>query len=210
MKKRVFNIILTIIAFMLLLISVYIIDMNRMENNLPVLFSTWGYDYAPPEILGKVVNIQDTTLDGRITCAEALEKIFEDYENEYYLNCIKSSHIIVKYENGYEEDIKEALRSRRISIKDLDTFNINYIVEAKDTENESSFIGTVIEKGKAYIIVIPDETEPEFKSSDKINVSWDYTQGDYSVGSKVRVIYSGEIMETYPASITDASIFKID
>lgn len=210
MKKIALVTFLIIISLIVIFVLLYIIDMHRMENNLPVLFSTWGYDYAPPEILGKVVSIQDTTLDGSITCDTVLEKIFEDYENEYYLSCIKSNYIIVKYENGYEEDIKEALKSRRVSIKDLATFNIHYIVEAKDIDSESSFIGTVIEKGKEYIIVKPDETEPEFKSSDKISVSWNYTQGSYSVGSKVRIIYSGEIMETYPAMITDARVLEID
>lgn len=29
------------------LASLFIIDMNRIKNNAPVLFSTWGYSYAP-------------------------------------------------------------------------------------------------------------------------------------------------------------------
>lgn len=29
------------------LASLFIIDMNRIKNNEPVLFSTWGYSYAP-------------------------------------------------------------------------------------------------------------------------------------------------------------------
>ena len=39
-------IIVTIIAISLFV--VYKVDMKRMENNQPILFSTWGYDYASP------------------------------------------------------------------------------------------------------------------------------------------------------------------
>lgn len=28
--------------------SLFVIDMSRMHNNEPVLFSTWGYSYTPP------------------------------------------------------------------------------------------------------------------------------------------------------------------
>ena len=47
-EKRTFKICLSIILiFIILLIAMYRIDINRMENNKQVLFSTWGYDYTP-------------------------------------------------------------------------------------------------------------------------------------------------------------------
>lgn len=49
MKKRVFTLCL-VIALIAVAIGVFFaIDMYRMDKNLPVIFSTWGYDYAPPE-----------------------------------------------------------------------------------------------------------------------------------------------------------------
>ena len=36
---------ITLILFMVLL---FVIDINKMRNNEPVFFSTWGFDYAPP------------------------------------------------------------------------------------------------------------------------------------------------------------------
>ena len=50
MNKKKF-ILLVIIFFILLgvLLSVYLIDQNRIKNNKPVLFSTWGKDYTPVE-----------------------------------------------------------------------------------------------------------------------------------------------------------------
>ncbi len=46
--KKVFVITLSvIILFVVILVLMYGIDINRMKNNKPVLFSTWGYDYIP-------------------------------------------------------------------------------------------------------------------------------------------------------------------
>ncbi|MDO5555718.1 MAG: helix-turn-helix transcriptional regulator [Clostridia bacterium] len=42
---------LTIFIIVLLIASLgilFLIDTNRMRNNKPVVFSTWGYDYVPP------------------------------------------------------------------------------------------------------------------------------------------------------------------
>ena len=47
--KKTFTIILTaIIIFIAIVVSLFIIDINRIRNNKPVFFSTWGYSYAPP------------------------------------------------------------------------------------------------------------------------------------------------------------------
>ena len=45
----IFISILTIIIILItIVVSLYVIDMNRMRNNKPIFFSTWGYSYAPP------------------------------------------------------------------------------------------------------------------------------------------------------------------
>ena len=45
----IFISILTIIIILItIVVSLYVIDMNRMKNNKPIFFSTWGYSYAPP------------------------------------------------------------------------------------------------------------------------------------------------------------------
>lgn len=46
--KKIFKIsLIIVISFILCFISMFIVDINRMNNNKPVLFSTWGYDYTP-------------------------------------------------------------------------------------------------------------------------------------------------------------------
>ena len=120
----------------------------------------------------------------------------------YFLGCIKSNYIIVKYENGYEEDIKTALKNGRITINDLDRFNINYSIDKKQEQYENSFVATVIESTSTYIMVRPNENENEIKSSDKIVISLKKGNNDvYKVGSTVIVCYNGGIMESYPARI---------
>ncbi len=46
--KKIFTVILAIVLlFFAILIAMFGIDVNRMKNNKPVIFSTWGYCYTP-------------------------------------------------------------------------------------------------------------------------------------------------------------------
>ena len=47
-KNIILIILLIIIIAILLIFTMYLIDKNRMKNNEPVLFSTWGYSYTHP------------------------------------------------------------------------------------------------------------------------------------------------------------------
>ena len=57
----------------------------------------------------------------------ALEKIYEDEQYVYFLPCIKSHYIEVRYFNETKENIIEALENGRITIRDLDKFDIGYL-----------------------------------------------------------------------------------
>ena len=48
MKKKVIIIISIVLLVAIAIGGAYAIDMNRMKNNQPVVFSTWGYQYVPP------------------------------------------------------------------------------------------------------------------------------------------------------------------
>ena len=65
------------------------------------------------------------------SCAEILQQFYEDNDFIYYYNCAKSKYVVVKYENGYEEPVKEALNYGSITISDLDKYNIDYIKHEK-------------------------------------------------------------------------------
>ena len=78
--------------------------------------------------IGKVVKIVDTTKNKlNFSCTEALERFYIDDKYEYYFNCMKGKYVIVKYENGFEESVSNALKYGTIKISDLDKYNIDYI-----------------------------------------------------------------------------------
>ena len=47
-KKIYLIILLVVLIFISIFIALFAIDINRMLNNKPVLFSTWGFSYIPP------------------------------------------------------------------------------------------------------------------------------------------------------------------
>jgi len=85
-----------------------------------------GFSYTCEEVdYYKIVDTSKEIKD--FSCDSALEKIYEDDNYTYYLNCIKSNYIKIRYNGGKEENIKYALENGHISIKDLDKFDIDYI-----------------------------------------------------------------------------------
>ena len=63
LKKIAIYIIAIIVLIFITLFTLFIIDFNRMLNNEPVLFSTWGFSYEPP------INLD----------AEKIEKAIKEY-----------------------------------------------------------------------------------------------------------------------------------
>ncbi len=92
MKKNIliFSVVLLIIA-LIICTSFYIIDTNRMNNNEPVLFSTWGKDYNLPVDDGKkdiknenikiILSLEDNIEDNSAWCG-TFNLIWNDLKNE--------------------------------------------------------------------------------------------------------------------------------
>ena len=71
---------------------------------------------------------------------------------------------------------------------------------------EHSFTATVLEVGGSSALVQPVSDSAELKSSDKISFGiGELEKLDVKVGSVVKVTYTGEIMESYPAQINATS-----
>ena len=110
-----------------------------------LVYNTYNcHEYSSPQIKlkgskftcaassNKIIEIIDKTKDIKdFACNETLESFYQDDNYNYYWNCIKNEYMIVKYENGYEETISEALKKGTINIKDLDSYNIECIKEKK-------------------------------------------------------------------------------
>ncbi len=61
--------------------------------------------------------------------AEALEKIYEDNKNIYYLSSIRSEKIILEFEDGMKIDLQKALETNMVTIEELIKEGLKVIVE---------------------------------------------------------------------------------
>lgn len=113
-------------------------------------------------------------------CSEVIEEIYRDDKYIYFLTCMKSEYIKVKYSpNHFSENIKTALREGRVKISDLDIFKIEYIKkeinkeqiekEEQITDNKEEEIkektnkkdNKTNNKNNGIIKPKPDENKPE-------------------------------------------------
>ena len=100
------------------------------KNNRGVKMGSWFMTYKIPNENTKLIikEIKDLTKNIlSFSCAEALDKFYEDDYYEYFYDCLKSKYIVVIYEDNSEETVKEALKQGHIKISDLDKYNIDYI-----------------------------------------------------------------------------------
>ncbi len=74
----------------------------------------------------KVDEIIDVAKRDNIPCDDALQCFFIDAEYEYFYYSHKSEYVIVKYSDGSEKTVEDALKSGDIGIEDLDAYNIDY------------------------------------------------------------------------------------
>ena len=91
---------------------------------------TWFMTYKLPNEQEKIEIkkiVDETKSMFNFSCAETLDQFYEDENYQYYYNCLKSKYIIVKYKDGSEETVKSALKNNRITISELDKYNIEYI-----------------------------------------------------------------------------------
>ena len=78
-----------------------------------------------------ISEITDPTDDPNFAYDTAVEKIYEDERNEYFISGLYSQYIIVHYTDGTQEDIGTALNAGRATFADLDKFGIRYWAEPK-------------------------------------------------------------------------------
>ncbi|MDD6388067.1 MAG: hypothetical protein PUA68_03285 [Bacilli bacterium] len=82
------------------------------------------------EIIDESEKIED------FMCLQALEDFYDDGKYVYSFPCIKSSYIKVKFDDGKEKNIIDALNDKDVKVEDLDTFNIKYYKTEKNRPYE--------------------------------------------------------------------------
>ncbi len=90
-----------------------------------------------------ILEIINPTDDPNFAYDTAVEKIYEDEVNEYFIGGLYSQHIIVRYADGTQENIVFALNNGRVTVADLDKFGIAYWAEPKGDELYSAILNAV-------------------------------------------------------------------
>ena len=94
--------------------------------------------------------------------------------------------------------------------------NNNSINDELFSQNQNPYFNaTVIEVYENSVLVEPFENEKIRKSSDKINVTTKVISTNpvpkLKKGMQIRVVYNGEVLETYPASLGGVfAIYELD
>jgi len=113
MKKKLLIVLLIIVLIILIFGTMYLIDRKRMKDNKPIIFSTWGYDYAPPvstyssspTIIENNYSktIEDITIELNIPNEWQYEELSKNEENDFYKFALKiyktdsNKHTILYY-----------------------------------------------------------------------------------------------------------------
>ena len=136
-KDKIFKIVVgTIITIILIIGLMFFVDVNRMNNNDPVIFSTWGFKYAPPvdfheeEIISGVENY----------LLEKSESEPKQYKNEKsfvgirtYLIKEKNNH---KLYNVYAWVLEEKYYLENNKIKQDSSSSVPYMFVVEHTNDE--------------------------------------------------------------------------
>ncbi len=162
-----------------------------------------------------IERIVDHSVDDGVSYDNALELFYTDDKYNYYFSNIISQYIIVEFDDGTKNNVKDALTAGEITISDLDKFEIQYSKTEKSVQPGANpyFNAEVLEVTAKSILVKPDDDSKETKSADKIYVSLDVISEipvpTINAGDRVRVIYNGEIAETYPAQINNVFVIYL-
>ncbi len=155
-NNKIFRIVIIIIVLITPLFAVDILCIYNIERPLfgvktansnvykGVFYDTYVCeDYSVPAIKLKgtkfncptaieagdtIVEIIDKSKnDKNFTCDYILNYFYKDYNYTYYFECTKNNYVIVKFKNGIEVTVSDALNNGYITIDDLDNYNIDYI-----------------------------------------------------------------------------------
>lgn len=150
-KGKIFKIVVgTIITIILIIGLMFFVDVNRMNNNDPVIFSTWGFKYAPPvdfheeEIISGVENY----------LLEKSESEPKQYKNEKsfvgirtYLIKEKNNH---KFYNVYAWVLEEKYYLENNKIKQDSSSSVPYMFVVEHTNDEYKVTDSRIPRDGTY------------------------------------------------------------
>ncbi len=118
MKKYKFAVVLVVVTIFFIMFGFFYDKSNKNTNK-----QITTYDR-------KVMDIKNTSKSDEV-CADALEEFYQDDKYKYSFPCIMSSKIIVYFNDGTQEYVRDALNKKDITISDLDKYKIKYLKAEK-------------------------------------------------------------------------------
>lgn len=116
MKKYKFTVVFVIVTIFFIMFGFFYDKSNKNTNK-----QITTYDR-------KVMDIKNTSKSDDV-CADALEEFYQDDKYKYSFPCMMSSKIIVYFNDGTQEYVRDALNKKDITINDLDKYKIKYLKE---------------------------------------------------------------------------------
>ena len=177
MNKKILTIIISIILIFVIALGIlYIIDNNNMKNNKPVIFSTWGKKYAPPEKLYNTENVEIENLPKQYSLQQAIkDECFIIANNKIY-NKNKLDEFI-KNTGGNTENRKEDT----IRIVEYTREGDPIITEIGFKIKDETYILSGKQVNKTTYIVKRDNTRDRFAEEQKITVDEDIPGEIYTI-----------------------------
>ena len=118
MKKYKFTVVFVVVTIFFIMFGFFYDKSNKNTNK-----QITTYDR-------KVMDIKNTFKSDDV-CADALEEFYQDDKYKYSFPCMMSSKIIVYFNDGTQEYVRDALNKKDITINDLDKYKIKYLKEEK-------------------------------------------------------------------------------
>lgn len=177
MNKKIVTIIIAIIMILLIGLGIlYIIDMNNIKNNKPVIFSTWGKKYAPPENLPNTENVELENLPKEYSLQQAIKDECFVITNSKIYNKNKLDEFIentgVNSQNRKEDKIRIVEYTRE---------GDPIITELSFKIKDETYILSGEPVNKTTYILKRDNTRDRFAGEQKITVDEDIPGEIYTI-----------------------------
>lgn len=188
-KPTVWAVLLAVVTCAILAISLLTNPSAKRE------FPINGNNVSELDTHDAILEIINPTDDHNFAYDTAVEKIYEDDTNEYFIDGLDSEHIIVRYADGTQEDIVAALNSGRACMADLDKFGIAYWAEPKGDELYSAVLNAIRDRNQS------DKTDGLLHCSSFVLLKQEELSGTPLVGSanhtKIVIAYGIALHEAY-------------
>lgn len=179
MNKKIVTIIIAIIMILLIVLGIlYTIDMNNIKNNKPVIFSTWGKEYAP--------TIEKTSSN---TTNVELENLPKEYSLEQAIKdeCFIITNSKIYNKNKLDEFIQNTgvnsqnRKEDKIRIVEYTREGDPIITELSFKIKDETYILSGKPVNKTTYILKRDNTRDRFAEEQKITVDEDIPGEIYTI-----------------------------